>query len=383
MKETPLDNIQDMANINKHARSVISFIDALLQTGWHTYDEIIHKIEKSDNVEAQKLSIRTIQNHFNNIRELSCKKRMIQERFREYYDESSATYSIIECRKRGKKNEYKYVDNFKLNDIRLGERITNNLLPFIDYLKQVQGIDESFSETIEVIEDIITKEGIDIPETKNVIRVDNKVIYTYSTGIQSVNDFTPSCRTAILSKQNIKLTYNSFSDTIDELIISPYMIVEYNNRWSIIAKLVNVKNKKSIFHKKSRVGKINNFAFDRVTNLEIDKESEYINDNTDIINKILDYSIGTSVGDWEEGLSNKKEIVLKFSDRLYPYFVTKPLQKKHVPDNEKKTITYNIIPTIELENVILSYGEGIKVLHPETLKNRIKERIKETLNQYK
>ena len=381
MKETPLDNIQDMANINKHARSVISFIDALLQTGWHTYDEIIQKIEKSDNVEAQKLSIRTIQNHFNKIRELSCKKRMIEERFGEYYDESSATYSIIECRKRVKKNEYKYVDGFKLNDIRLGERITNNLLPFIDYLKQVQGIDESFSETIEVIEDIITNEGIDIPETKNIIRVDNKVIYTYNTGIQAVNDFTPSCRTAILSKQNIKLTYESFSDTIDELIISPYMIVEYNNRWSIIAMLVNVKNENSIFHKKSRVGKINNFAFDRVTNLEIDKESEYINANINI-NKILDYSIGTSVN-WEKGLSNKKEIVLKFSNRLYPYFVTKPLHERHIPDDEKKTITYNIIPTIELENVILSYSEGIKVLQPETLKTRIKERIEETLNQYK
>ena len=371
-----------MANINKHARSVISFIDALLQTGWHTYDEIIHKIEKSDNVEAKKLSIRTIQNHFNKIRELSCKKRIIEEKFEEYYDESSATYSIIECRKRGKKNEYKYVDDFKLNDIRLGERITINLLPFIDYLKQVQGIDESFSETIEVIENIITNEGIDIPETKNVIRVDNKVIYTYNTGIQAVNDFTPNCRTAILSKQNIKLTYESFSDTIDELIISPYMIVEYNNRWSIIAKLLNVKNKKSTFQVKSRVGKINNFAFDRVTNLEIDKESEYINDNTNI-NKILDYSIGTSVGDWEKGLSNKKEIILKFSDKLYPYFVTKPLHEKHVPDDEKKTITYNIIPTIELENVILSYGEGIKVLQPETLKTRIKERLEETLKQYK
>jgi predicted DNA-binding transcriptional regulator YafY len=382
LKETPIDNIHDMANINKHARSVISFIDALLQTGWHTYDEIIHKIEKSDNVEAQKLSIRTIQNHFNKIRELSCKKRMIEEKFGEYYDEPSATYSIIECRKRGKKNEYKYVDGFKLNDIRLGERITINLLPFIDYLKQVQGIDESFSGIVEVIEDIITNEGIDIPETKNVIRVDNKVIYTYNTGIQAVNDFTPNCRTAILSKQNIKLTYESFSDTIDELIISPYMIVEYNNRWSIIAKLVNAKNKKSIFYEKSRVGKINNFAFDRVTNLEIDKESEYINDNTNI-NKILDNSIGTSVGDWEKGLSNQKEIVLKFSDRLYPYFVTKPLHEQQDKDDEKKTITYNIIPTIELENVILSYGEGIKVLEPETLKTRIKERLEEALNQYK
>tara|TARA_B100001287_G_scaffold224862_1_gene194271 strand:- start:3051 stop:4199 length:1149 start_codon:yes stop_codon:yes gene_type:complete len=382
LKETPLDNIHDMANINKHARSVISFIDALLQTGWHTYDEIILKIEKSDKVEAQRLSIRTIQNHFNKIRELSCKKKMIEENFGEYYDEESATYSIIECRKRGKKNEYKYVDHFKLNDIRLGERITNKLLPFIDYLKQVQGIDESFSETIEVIEDIITKEGIDIPENKNVIRVDNKVIYTYNTGIQAVNDFTPSCRKAILSKKNVKLTYESFSDTTDELIISPYMIVEYNNRWSIIGKLINVKNKKSNFYKKSRIDKINNFAFDRVTNLEIDQESEYVDNNINI-NKILDHSIGTSVGDWQKGLDNKKKIILKFSDRLYPYFTTKPLHEKQNEDDEKKIITYNIIPTIELENVILSYGEGIKVLQPETLKNRIKERLEETLKHYK
>ena len=93
-------------------------------------------------------------------------------------------------------------------------------MPFIDYLKQVQGIDESFSETIEVIEDIITKEGIDIPENKNVIRVDNKVIYTYNTGIQAVNDFTPNLH----YQKNVKLTYESFSDTTDELIISHIII---------------------------------------------------------------------------------------------------------------------------------------------------------------
>ena len=74
---------------------------------------------------------------------------------------------------------------------------------------------------------------------------------------------------------------------------------------------------------------------------------------------------------------------MKFSDRLYPYFTTKPLHEKQNVDDEKKTITYNIIPTIELENVILSYGEGIKVLQPETLKNRIKERLEETLKHYK
>jgi predicted DNA-binding transcriptional regulator YafY len=158
------------------------------------------------------------------------------------------------------------------------------------------------------------------------------------------------------------------------------MIVEHNNRWSIIGRLVEVKEENTVFHVNNRLELINNFPFDRIVALELNEENMYISSGVNI-NKILDSAIGTSVN-WQLGLKSVEDVVLEFSERLFPYFVTKPLHKHKEIDSEKFIITYRLVPTIELENIILSYGSGIKVIKPKSLKEKIKQRLKDTLNMY-
>ena len=70
---------------------------------------------------------------------------------------------------------------------------------------------------------------------------------------------------------------------------------------------------------------------------------------------------------------------------MYPYIQTKPLhgsQKKKETADLYVLIELELIPNYELESLILSYGEGIEVLSPETLRYKIKNRVQATLNNY-
>jgi len=241
-------------------------------------------------------------------------------------------------------------------------------------------LDDNFDLTLDILEDIVENEGVQMKKQQEIIRVDNRTVFTLS-GIQSVQEFLPICRDAIVAGKNLKIIYEPFDRSHINIVISPYMIVEYNNRWSIIGRLVEVKEDNTVFHVNNRLELINNFPFDRIVALELNEETMYISSGVNI-NKILDSAIGTSV-DWQLGLKCVEDVVLEFSERLFPYFVTKPLHKHKEIDSEKFIITYSLIPTLELENIILSYGSGAKVLKPASLRKKIKLRLKETLNMYK
>ena len=65
------------------------------------------------------------------------------------------------------------------------------------------------------------------------------------------------------------------------------------------------------------------------------------------------------------------------------YIHTNPLHQtqksiKEVADGFETSI--NVIPNYELEKLILSFGENIKVLSPDSLKNIIQKRIDEMYN---
>ena len=374
-----IDNISVIREIKRDAHSAISFIDELLQSDWLTYDEIISKLEKSESIEKTSFTIRTIQNHFKAIKELACSMNNIDDNFSDYYNHDKASYDVIESRKKGRKTEFRYVKDFKLIDIRLGERIRSNLLPFIEYLRQIKGLDDNFDLTLDVLEDIIGSEGLQVVSHKKIMRIDNRTVFTLS-GIQSVQENLPTCRRAIAIKSHIKIKYEVFGNKACDLIVSPYMIVEYNNRWTLIGRLNDVKMPESIFHKNDRIKKINNFPFDRIDSVSYEKESSYMSANCNI-DRILDSSIGASIN-WERGLNAIEEVILEFSEQLFPYFITKPLHKHFNIDEERRTISYNLIPNIELENIIMSYGAGIKVLKPESLKTNVIGRVQETLNLY-
>jgi predicted DNA-binding transcriptional regulator YafY len=79
-----------------------------------------------------------------------------------------------------------------------------------------------------------------------------------------------------------------------------------------------------------------------------------------------------------------EKIELMFSEALSPYIKTKPIHSSRV-DKEKDGGLYvkiEVIPNYELEQLILSYGEGVRVLSPDYLIQKIKSRIQSSLDNY-
>jgi len=80
-----------------------------------------------------------------------------------------------------------------------------------------------------------------------------------------------------------------------------------------------------------------------------------------------------------------EKILLRISIDLYPYIQTKPLhgsQKNKEKGDTFVMIELELFPNYELESLILSYGEGIEVISPKTLREKINNRVQMTLNNY-
>lgn len=75
-----------------------------------------------------------------------------------------------------------------------------------------------------------------------------------------------------------------------------------------------------------------------------------------------------------------EEVRLKVSSIMLPYIQSLPIHSSQSIDED--TITLHLIINPELENKIMSYGEHIEVLSPPSLRNKIKERIVQSLSKY-
>ena len=74
-----------------------------------------------------------------------------------------------------------------------------------------------------------------------------------------------------------------------------------------------------------------------------------------------------------------------FSKRQAPYIITKPIHEtqKHYELEDGLLVKIKVIPNFDLEQLILSFGEGVKVLLPIHLKEKISARIELSLSKYK
>lgn len=67
---------------------------------------------------------------------------------------------------------------------------------------------------------------------------------------------------------------------------------------------------------------------------------------------------------------------------LYPYVQTKPLHETQIlkkSDADGYEIEIEVRPNYELEQLILSYGDGMAVLTPTALREKIKTKLESSL----
>lgn len=174
---------------------------------------------------------------------------------------------------------------------------------------------------------------------------------------------------AIKNRLQIRFSYQKFwEDEITQRTVEPYALKEFKNRWYVLSTDQKDNNVKS-------------FALDRLTNLEITNQ-HFVFPQDFNIKENYRYCFGIiSPGDQEP-----QEIILSFEPVQGKYIKSLPLHESQqiLIDNEQEVLVKLILfVTYDLVKELLSYGEYVKVLQPESFADEMKMIHENALNQYK
>jgi predicted DNA-binding transcriptional regulator YafY len=259
------------------------------------------------------------------------------------------------------KKYYTYEDpEYSITNIPLNENDLGMLSEVVQILKQFKGFShfEEMGSVINRLEDKIytakthSKSVIDFEKNDNL------------RGIEHLNIIYQ----AILKKTSLEITYQSFkAKQPGRIYIYPYLLKEFRNRWFLLGK------------KKGQEGLLT-LALDRVQLIKEFPKIPYL-ENTQIdFSTYFDDIIGVTK------MGYRPQTIKLFVEKNHaPYVITKPMHPTQtiLEEREDGTVfSIRVIPNFELEKEILGFGEMMKVLSPESLNKRIKERFYKGISNY-
>ena len=258
----------------------------------------------------------------------------------------------------GKKHAYFYSDpNFSINNMPINETEIHQFKNALTLLSRFEGSPgfEWISEVSVILQDSF---GLKTNNEK-VISFERNLDYTGENYISQLFN-------AIVNNRVLSIEYSPFGQERSAIQFHPYFLKQYNNRWFVFG--LNEENNIATW----------NLALDRIKSVEEINKS-YRQNETD-----WDFHFSSIYGVSKPFDQNEEEIHLLFSKRQAPYIITKPIHEtqKHYEVEEGLLVKIKVIPNFELEQLILSFGEGVKVLEPDSLKKRILNRVQKVLDQY-
>jgi len=172
---------------------------------------------------------------------------------------------------------------------------------------------------------------------------------------------------AIINKTVLDVTYAPYNKTEYIVAFHPYFLKQYNNRWFVFG--YNEFNQMAQW----------NLALDRIQKIE-NSRKKYVVDKTDWF-EFFDEIIGVS----KDPAKSPEKVILLFNKEQTPYIQTKPLhgtQKNKLQPDGSLLVEIEVVINYELEMRILSFGEKVKVLLPESLVTKILDRVKQQFENY-
>ena len=287
------------------------------------------------------------------------KKRQLYEDIR--FMESSQGFSIpLDKTKDGRRAYYHYEDpTFSITNQPLNVNEAEQLKSAMLVLGRFKGLPQ-----FEWVNDLVPK----LDQTF-MLSNQNQEIISFDTNmfLVGVEYITPLFR-AIQNNQALQITYQSFkSEVSQEFVFHPYHLKQYNNRWFVFGKHHNYSN-------------LTNLALDRIQHIA---HASVTYDTSEIVN-FEDY-FEDIIGVTKPQDGQLVKIVMLANPSLAPYIKTKPFHgsQKKVEENENGfTFSIEVIPNYELEKLILSFGEDLRVMNPAFIKETIKNRAQKLVNNY-
>ena len=339
---------------NKNALSRIVILDRLLSDRYHSYSiqDMTDYLQKElpQYGQSEGVSKRCVEKDIEYLE------------YRSPFDIEFERYSV-DAYSMGKDKPYKkrcirYADpTFSIFKGKLSEEEKGLLTAAISTIGTFDGLDgfgwlDDFSKRLGLLE----QETV-IQMSKNLL--ENKTLMA--------EDFS-----AIQAKSVIQLHYNKFNDSKKrEVILSPYLLKEYNRRWYIVGGAFDT-------------GRILNFALDRVEAIDIMSGFEYRKAPEDLLDRYEDI-----IGITYDVNSPLYEILFWVGENSAPFIRTKPLhgsqkeikgekaqklREKFSLTKEGSLFSIECKENYELIRELTSYSE-FKVLSPDPIIKSIKERI--------
>jgi predicted DNA-binding transcriptional regulator YafY len=173
---------------------------------------------------------------------------------------------------------------------------------------------------------------------------------------------------AIRANRVVRFDYEKFTgESAKSYFFHPYLLKEYRNRWYVIG-----------YNPEKQVTVV--FGLDRIKGeVEITTETFVRNESFDP-DLYFRYSLGITVVD-----EAPEKVVLRFSPLTAKYVESQPIHPSQTTLSNSakgKDIQIEVCITRELIMQILSYGDEVEVISPESLRMRIAETLSESLDKY-
>ncbi len=257
---------------------------------------------------------------------------------------------------------YYYTSKFSIKNVPLDEDDVAVLKKAIMVLKQVQ----DFQMTDEV-EGIIRK-----LENKIHTQTDHQptIVQFEKHTTASGKEYFDNLMDAVESKIAVKLFYQPFGfKEATEKTVHPYLLKEFRNRWFLIGR-----EEGSDF--------IHNYALDRIKKIK-NSDSAFVENTLFDPEHYFDSLIGVSV---PRG-AVPENIEIKVYKASVHYVLTKPIHHSQSIVKENKdgsmVIRLHVIINYELTSILLSYGAGVEIRKPQTLRKEVALLIKAMHSLYK
>jgi hypothetical protein len=189
-------------------------------------------------------------------------------------------------------------------------------------------------------------------------------------------DLLPVFYKAIANKQVLRFDYQRFGQEPFSLVFHPQFIKEYNGRWFVFGDA----NREPY--------QAYNVPLDRIVS-EVNEVSdvEYIPASKGFYHEFFNNIIGVT---HEKGAKVEEVIIRTKTEYQHGLLLTKPLhhsQKEALPFGEHDGQYYGevrltIEPNRELRGRILLYGQNLEVISPLSLREQIKDIIRQQMDTY-
>ena len=273
------------------------------------------------------------------------------------YNAPIKTYKLV-----GKRQYYRYTDkDFSIFNNEMSVEEVNNLRSTIEMLGKYRGIaGNAWLE--EVISNLEYRFGIKSNKENVVSFEQNENL----KGIEYLSELIDSA----VNHQPLQISYRSYKGKERTVVVHPYHLKQYNNRWFLFGLEENEKYGNYI----------TNMALDRIVSFTHPADVAFIpNDDIDFSTRFNDV-VGVTIPDDHP---QTERVVLKFDEKRFPYIASKPLHSsQHVISEEEHTLYINVRPNKELEATIFSFGNQVEVLEPEWLRQQIAGKVAENYKKY-